>query len=129
MTIELYSLIATVLLFFVLAFVSTALYGKQVGNPALMRNREDIPAPVGAARRAQRAHQNLLENLVPFAIVILIAQALQLSTPLTQGAALIFLGARLVHADVYITGIPVIRTFVWLAGVAATIAIAFAILV
>ncbi|RWR27240.1 MAPEG family protein [Sinirhodobacter populi] len=129
MTIELYSLIATGLLLFALAFVSTALYGKQVGNPALMGNRDTIPAPVGAARRAQRAHQNLLENIVPFAIVILIAQALQLSTPLTQAAALIFLGARFVHAVVYIAGIPVVRTFAWLAGIAATIAIAFAILV
>lgn len=129
MSIELYSLIATALLLFILAFISSALYGKQVGNPTLIGNRENIAPPSGAARRAQRAHQNLLENAVPFAIVVLVAQILNVSTPLTRDAAVIFIIARLVHALVYIAGVAGIRTFAWLLGVAATIAIAFAVIV
>ncbi|SRR5579859_173492 len=128
MTIELYVLSATALLLLVLAFLSASLYGKQVGQPAMMSNRENIPAPTGAARRASRAHLNLLENAVPFAIVVLTAQALHISTPTTQMAAIVFLVARLLHAIVYIAGIQVVRTITWFAGVGATIAIAVAIL-
>lgn len=127
MSTELYSLIAIALLLLVLAFASTALYGKQVGNPALMGNRENIATPTGAARRAQRAHQNLLENAVPFAVVVLVAQVIGVSSPIIQAAAAVFVVARAVHAVVYIAGIPGVRTFAWLAGVAATIVIAFAV--
>lgn len=129
MTIELYSLTATGLLLLVLANFSAALYGGQVGNPALMGNRETIPGPEGAARRAQRAHQNLIENAVPFAIAVLVAQALHFSTPITKGAALAFIAARVVHALVYIAGIPVVRTLAWVVGVVATIVIFVATLV
>jgi uncharacterized MAPEG superfamily protein len=127
MTIEMYAVVATALLLLVLAFVSAALYGAQVGNPALMGNREGIAAPVGAAGRAQRAHRNLLENAVPFAAVAICGAVAGESTQLTQWAALAFVAARLLHAAAYLAGVPGIRTFAWLAGVVATGAIAFAI--
>jgi uncharacterized MAPEG superfamily protein len=128
MSIDLYSLIATALLLLVLALVSSALYGKQVGNAALMGNREDIAAPTGAARRAQRAHQNLLENAVPFAIVVLVATAVGASSPVIQDAAIAFVIARVIHAIVYISGMTGIRTLAWIAGVVATIVIAVAVI-
>jgi uncharacterized MAPEG superfamily protein len=127
MTIELYTLLATALLLLILAILSGQLYGKQVGNLAIMGNRETIAAPTGAARRATRAHQNLLENAVPFAIVVLTAQALDISTRSTQIAALVFVFARLVHALAYVTGIPVVRTFAWLSGLVATLVIGFTV--
>jgi len=40
---------------------------EQVGLPGVSGNREDVPEPTGAAGRGLRAHQNLIENLVPFA--------------------------------------------------------------
>ncbi|OWW00116.1 hypothetical protein ATY81_25310 [Rhizobium sp. R72] len=129
MSVELFSVVTTALLLLVLAVTSGALYGKQVGNSALMGNREGIAPATGAARRAVRAHQNLVENALPFATVVLAAQALHLSTPLTQGAAIIFVVARVVHALVYIAGIPGIRTLAWLAGVAATAVIASALVI
>ncbi|HLZ67562.1 MAG TPA: MAPEG family protein [Aliidongia sp.] len=128
MIIELYILLATALLLLALAFVSATLHGGQVGQPAMEGNRDNIPSPTGAAQRASRAHQNLLENAVPFAIAVLTAQALHISTPLTQIAAIVFLLARLTHAIVYIAGIPVVRTLAWFAGVGATVAIGLAIL-
>ena len=124
---EIYSLLTTAILLLLLAFVSTALYGKQVGNPALLSNRDNIKPPEGAAKRAQRAHLNLLENAVPFAIVVLTSQALGLSSAITQTAAVIFVVARIIHAFCYIAGIAGIRTFAWLAGVVATIVIAASI--
>jgi uncharacterized MAPEG superfamily protein len=124
MTVELYALLATAMLLLVLALVSTALYGAQVGNSSLMGNREGIEPATGAAGRAQRAHRNLLENALPFAVAVLTARALHITTPVTQDAALIFIGARVIHALVYIAGIEKIRTLAWLVGLLATAAIA-----
>lgn len=128
MTIELFSLVATAALLLVLALISGALYGKQIGNKALGGNRENLPAATGAAGRAQRAHRNLIENALPFAIVVLIAHVMQISTFVTQAAALVFLSARLLHALVYIVGITRIRTPIWFAGVAANFAVAVPLL-
>jgi len=128
MTIELYTLLATGLLVLTLALVASALYGKQVGQPAMIGNRENIPQPTGAARRAARAHLNLLENALPFAIAVLVAHAADVSTPATRLAALAFLAARVIHAIVYIAGIPAIRTVAWVSGVVATVVIALALI-
>ncbi|WP_172438635.1 MAPEG family protein [Sphingobium yanoikuyae] len=123
---DLYSLVATGLLLIFLAFVSTALYGKQVGNPALLGNREGLPEPIGAALRARRAHLNLLENAVPFAIAVFAARMLGSVSGIVATAAVVFVAARIVHAVAYIAGIAGVRTFAWLAGVVATIVIGFA---
>ncbi len=54
--------------------------------------------------RANRAHQNAVENLAPFAAVVLIAQATGLHNALTVNCAAIYFFARLAHALVHITG-------------------------
>jgi uncharacterized MAPEG superfamily protein len=46
---------------------------QQVGLPALAGNREGLPAMEGWAGRAERAHRNMLENLVLFASLVLVA--------------------------------------------------------
>ena len=45
----------------------------QVGLPALAGNRENLPRITGWADRAARAHRNMLENLVLFAVLVLVA--------------------------------------------------------
>ena len=46
----------------------------QVGLPRLAGNREALPEIAGWAGRAARAHRNMLENLVLFAVLVLVAQ-------------------------------------------------------
>jgi uncharacterized MAPEG superfamily protein len=71
--------------------------------------------------RANRAHINAVENLVPFATVVLIAHAAQISTSVTANAAAVYFYARLLHAVVHITGFSLFRartvlfTVAWLA--------------
>jgi len=50
------------------------------------------------------------------------------STPSTILASQVYLGARLVHYVVYAAGVPVVRTLAFMVGVAATLAIAAAVL-
>jgi uncharacterized MAPEG superfamily protein len=69
--------------------------------------------------RAFRAHQNLLEQFVPFAAIVLIGHSLGVSTTITQWCAILFFVLRLLHAVGMISGItkfplrPVIFTAGW----------------
>ncbi len=123
MTIELWSLALSALLCLLLPFIYVALYQKQVGLAGVSGNRDDVPEPTGAAGRGLRAHRNLLENLVPFAVVVLIAHATHVENRATVFGALLFLGARVVHAAAYLLGIRGIRTLAYVAGVAGSLSI------
>ena len=89
----------------------------QVGLPLLAGNREGMPEIKGWGGRAARAHRNMLENLVLFAVLVLVAVVAGKSNAMTLLGAQIFLGARIVYALVYIAGLPWIRTAVWGASV------------
>jgi uncharacterized MAPEG superfamily protein len=54
-------------------------------------------------QRAYRAHLNLLEQLVPFALLVLLVDRLDGFTALTTWTAIAFLLLRLAHAVGYIT--------------------------
>lgn len=70
----------------------------------------------GWAERAYRAHMNLVENLLPFAALILAIQAAGLNNETTALWAAIFFFARLVHAVVHCMGIPFARTAAFSVG-------------
>ncbi len=80
------------------------------------------------AKRAIRAHMNAIENLALMAPAVLIAHALNISTPVTQSAVMVYFIARLVHYIVYTVGIPVVRTLAYAVGWAATISVVLSIL-
>ncbi|MFT5511059.1 MAG: putative MAPEG superfamily protein [Hyphomicrobiaceae bacterium] len=80
------------------------------------------------AKRAIRAHINAIENLALMAPAVLIAHALNISTPVTQSAVMVYFIARLVHYIVYTVGIPVVRTLAYAVGWAATISVVLSIL-
>lgn len=123
MTTELTTLLLATLLCLLLPAVYGPLTAAQVGSAALIGNREGMAEPSGAAGRGRRAHRNLLENLLPYAVVVLTAHALGVSNGVTVGAAIVFLAARLVHAASYIAGITTIRTLAYAAGLVATLTI------
>ena len=85
----------------------------QVGLPMLAGNRDGLPEIKGWGGRAARAHRNMLENLVLFAILVLAVVVAGRTNAMTLLGAQIFLGARIVYALVYIVGIPWLRTAVW----------------
>jgi uncharacterized MAPEG superfamily protein len=123
MTTELWILVATALLCLALPMAYVPLYARQAGAAAVSGNREDAPAAMGAAGRGARAHRNLLENLLPFAIAILAARAIGVSDTWTLAGAWLFLVARGVHAAAYIAGITGLRTLAYAAGLAGTLMI------
>ena len=106
MNIELTCLAASAVLCLALPLVYVAMYQKQVGFPVVSGNREDAPGPTGAAGRGLRAHRNLIENLVPFAIAVMLARAASVSNTMTIIGAELFLAARLFTRSPISSGSP-----------------------
>ena len=87
---ELELLAWTVVLTFVQMLIAVAGATLQVGLPALAGNREGLAPATGWAGRAHRAHRNMLENLVLFAALVLIAALADRTNPMTLLGAQIF---------------------------------------
>lgn len=116
MTAELTMLTSTVALWVAQLLVAVAGGASQFPMAVLAGNRETAVEGRGWAGRAQRAFRNLLESLLPFAALVLVAHAAGVSNATTVMGAQLFFYARVVYAIVYIAGIPWLRTLVWTAG-------------
>jgi uncharacterized MAPEG superfamily protein len=113
MSIELHLLVWSVALAFVQMLVAVSGATLEVGLPELAGNREPEPKSTGWAGRAIRAHRNMLESLVLFAALVLVAVVTQRTNSVTALGAQLFFWARLIYAAVYVAGIPWLRTAVW----------------
>ena len=120
-------LLEIVVYFTILTFV-TVLLG------ALLRNREwtaegraiglgnrdnlSVPTPLGG--RAERTASNALEASIFFVPLALVAHAAGLDAEVLLGAQIAF-WARVAYVPIYIAGIKVVRSLVWMVGVAGYI--------
>jgi uncharacterized MAPEG superfamily protein len=93
------------------------------GLPTAAGNRDDMPVLTGWAGRAHRAHRNMLESLVLFAVLVLVAQDLGKFNAMTLLGAQIFFWSRVGYAVVYLAGIPWLRTLIWAASVVGLVLI------
>jgi uncharacterized MAPEG superfamily protein len=114
---ELMLLVWAVLLTFVQMLVAVSGATLQVGLPALAGNRDGLAPCAGWAGRAARAHHNMLENLVLFAALVLVAAIAGKTNSTTLLGAQIFFWARVAYAVVYCAGIPWLRTALWFVSV------------
>lgn len=120
---ELTLLVWAVVLTFVQMLVAVSGATLQLGLPTLAGNREGLAPCTGWAGRADRAHHNMLENLVLFAALVLVAVVGQKTNSTTLLGAQIFFWARLAYAVIYVIGIPWLRTAVWTVSVIGLIMI------
>jgi len=99
------------------------------GLPTFLNNYpEGFPAsqpePPLWAQRAQRAHLNMVETLPAFIAVVVAAALLDAGSAVAIGQwAAVFFHARVLHAIVYIAGVPYLRTPVYLVSWAAILMI------
>src|SRR3954467_8461412 len=114
---ELIWLVWAVLLAFVQMLIAATGATLQVGLPALAGNREGLAPCTGWAGRAARAHHNMLESLVLFAALVLVAVVAGKTNATTLLGAQIFFWARVAYAIVYPAGIPWLRTALWVVSV------------
>lgn len=93
---------------------------KRIANPALHRPW------VG---RAYRAHLNLLEQAMPFAVLVLLVDRMDGFTALTFWTAIAFFWLRVAHAVGYITGLAALplRPLIFVGGWVCCLLMAYAV--
>ncbi len=108
---------------YIVSEIGTRGLSRAVGYPTGFY--DDLPA---WAQRCHRAHMNLVENLVPFAALVLIAHVAGVASDLTALGARLFFWARIVQTVVHIAGIPWLRTLAFAAGWIGNLMIFWAIM-
>ncbi|WP_421786642.1 MAPEG family protein [Hyphobacterium sp.] len=128
MPLELSYLVSAVFLYFLMIVVQAILANLE-NNPAAMAGARDGIADKGVMLgRARRANANMVEAMMMFVPLILVAYLTDNLNDMTQLGAGLFLAARIIYAPLYWFGIPWLRTLVWFAGFAGTVLVAFQIL-
>ena len=82
-----------------------------------------LPTVPAWSERGRRAHQNMVENLAPFAIVVLIANAIDVHNSWTVLGAQMFFWGRVAHAVTYVAGLVPWRTLAFTVGQVGTLLI------
>lgn len=80
------------------------------------------------AQRLMKAHTNAVENLIVFAPLVLMANALGITGASIGLSALVYFWARVVHAAAYTLAVPWVRTLSFFVGFLSQACIAWQIL-
>ena len=108
---------------YILAEIKVRGLSRAVGYPSGVV--DDLP---DWAQRAHRAHLNLVENMAPFAVMVLVANAVGVSNGMTVLGAHLFFWSRLAQIAIMWAGIPWLRTLAFGAGLVGNLLIFVAIL-
>ena len=128
MGVELTMLVYSTALFLLIILAQAGLAVGQNGLVAQAGSRDSLPEPTVLRKRLQRLTANMQENLILFAIVVLVANASGTSNGTTAMAASAFFYARVAHAIVYAFGWPMIRPLFYFIGLGATLVIGWQVL-
>jgi uncharacterized MAPEG superfamily protein len=127
MTTDMIMLIASAALCILLALPYTMGFIATRGLLTVAGNREDFPAGTGWIGRSHRAHLNMVENLVPFAALVLAAAATGKADAWTALGSQVFFYSRVAHAVVYTLGVPWLRTLAYFGGVVGMVLVLYGI--
>lgn len=90
----------------------------------------DEPRPLsGAAARLDRAYRNYLETFPIFAAALLAAIVANRLDALAYWGAHLYLWSRVLYTPLYLAGVPLVRTVVWIASVVGIALVIAALLV
>lgn len=128
MSVELTMLTYAAGLLFVLVFIQTLAGVRAQGAVPLSNSRDDLPPPSGFHARMKRVVDNHREGLTIFAPLVLTAAVVGVSNGTTVLGAQLFFYSRVVHAVLYVLGVPMVRPLAWAVGVVGTVMV-FAALV
>src|SRR5215831_8914986 len=111
MTTDLWMLVWSAVLCLVIPYPGvTILLQSAAGRDWGFGNRDSMFAVAKWIERGRRAHANMVENLIPFACLVLVAHVAGKANATTALAAEIFLFSRIVYTVVYWAGIVYLRT-------------------
>ncbi|EYD76475.1 inner membrane protein [Rubellimicrobium mesophilum DSM 19309] len=95
---------------------------RRQGTLAYQATNRDAPSPhAGPAARAQRALANHAENLILFAIAVIVVTLSDQATRFTATCAWLYVIARLLYVPAYVAGYAPVRSLAWGVGWVATL--------
>ncbi len=125
MTADLWMLVASVALQWALILGAATPRLLINGIPYSVGNRDtpskEMPPWEG---RLQRASNNLAENLILMAILVLVAHVAGTANATSALGAQIFFGGRVAHALLFVAGVSWLRTGAWVVSIAGLFMIA-----
>lgn len=125
MSIELQALFGAAAIMLALVLVQGALIPVTHGFKWGLGPRDDPRKPTALLGRMKRIVANHVEAMAVFVPLILVAYFADISTPLTQWGAILFVAARAAFAVIYAMGIPVLRSAAWSVGFTGIVMIGF----
>lgn len=128
MSVELAMLVYSTALLIALVLIQTTVGIHAQGAKAMASSRDNLPPPKPFQERTKRVVDNHREGLTMFAPLVLAAALAHVSTPWTALGTQLFFYSRLVHAGLYLAGVPMIRPLVWAIGLAGTLMVLAALL-
>ena len=123
LSLELTMLVWATILYVVQVMLAALAADIQNGMAWGLGNREVNPVVPGWGGRAQRAHVNMAESLLPFACLLLVAYSTGRVGEWSALGAEIFVASRIAHALFYTGGIKVLRSLAYFGGIAGMILI------
>ena len=108
---------------------SSSVARKQQGFDWGMGPRDEPRPLTGVAARLDRAYRNYLETFPVFAIALMAAIVTDRLGSLALWGAHLYLWSRIIYTPLYLAGIPLLRTVVWIASVAGIALVIAALLV
>jgi uncharacterized MAPEG superfamily protein len=118
---DLWYVVYSVLLTWVMLLTASFLRARMWTPAGIMvgvGNRDDVPEPTPIAARADRAAKNMLENLVLFVALVVAVRLSGVDGDALVTGASVFFWARVAYFLVYLAGIKLLRTVVWLVSIA-----------
>lgn len=92
----------------------------QLGTAYTGGNRDEQLEASGVPGRLKRALENHFEGLILFTIAVMVVVLGEASSPLTEGCAWAYLGARILYIPAYAFGPWGLRSLIWSVGFIAT---------
>lgn len=121
MSVELTMLLYATALLIALVLIQALAGVRAQGLVPMANNRDNLPEAKPFQARMKRVVDNHREGLLMFAPLVLIANMTGVSSDQTALGAQLFFYARVAHAIIYITGLPMIRPLAWAVGLVGTL--------
>ncbi len=128
MTVELTMLLYSAALLLVLILIQASAGVLAQGLGPMAGARDNLPAPKPFQARTKRVVDNHREGLLIFAPLVLVAALAHVSNAWTVLGAQLFFYSRVVHAGLYLTGVPWVRPLAWAIGIAGCVMIFLALI-
>jgi uncharacterized MAPEG superfamily protein len=128
MSVELSMLVYSTALLILLVLIQATAGVQAQGLQPMAGPRDNLPEPKPFQARTKRVVDNHREGLTMFAPLVLAAALAHVSNSWTVLGAELFFWSRLIHAGLYLAGVPMIRPLAWVVGLVGILMVLAALL-